>query len=190
MNDIYKYIHHLTKCPFEFRRPSLYTEVGGINTDALMLDVLRDINPELHHTNFLKTNEEYMTYSRNHIISLHIASWFFSLDVFKMKTELSELILDFSFNQLSVLSDFVEGDLWLEDEDRSEEFVRLALFSCGIVPDGETEIQAKDRMDALSTLKRNNVLSESKAAFDRIMDIRRKMAEKKAKEAANVYGRE
>ena len=165
MNDIYRYIHHLKKCPFEFRKPSKFKEEGGIHTDALILDVLRRINPEADYLTSLRSDKEYSNYSGNQLSSIHIACWFFSFHVFKKQPDLQESILDFMFNQLEVLSEFVNSELWLEDEDREEEFVRLALFSCGIIPDGETEAQSKDRLDALSTLKRNNVLNKSHELF-------------------------
>jgi hypothetical protein len=189
--DIYFFIYHLKNCPFDFLQESKYTNPQkGIDTNALLLDILRGIDSSLISEEQLQDEEQFKGFSSEHLCSLHIAAWFFSLDFFRDKKILASSIKTFLFNELALLSKFVKYNQWLTDEDRTEEFVRSALLHCAIIPDNETPEEARDRLDSLSILKRNNILSESKAAFERIIEIRKAMADKKAREAANVYGRE
>lgn len=191
MHDIYKYIHHLKNCSHDFFSLSIYIDKHkGIDTNALLLDVFRGIDPSMKNTSTLKEDDEYRNYTKDHLASLHIAAWFFGMEIFQKKPDLIPLIKLFLFKHLKDLSRFVKYSEWTTDEDRMEEFVRTALFACEIIPDGESMEDAIDRLDALNTLKRNNVLSASTEAFERIIEIRKQMAEKKAREAASVYGRE
>lgn len=162
----------------------------GIDTNALILDVLRKVNGELNSTSSFAEEKIWRTFSSNHLKAIQLAAWLFSMSKFQQSPILLQNIKSFLFEELMQLSEFVTAEEWLSDEDRSEEFVRVALNACELFPEGETMEDALDRLDALSTLKRNNVLSKSAQAYDRIIAIRKKMAEKKAREAANVYGRE
>ncbi len=191
MYDLYSLMNHLKNCPFDFLKESVFTnKKEGIDTNALLLDCLRGIDTTYDRVYKLGKDDEFKHLSKDHILALHISVWFFSHSDFKDKKDFAEKILDFMLNQLEVLSQYVPYRQWIEDEDRTEEFVRSALMSCGIYPQGETMDMAYDRLDSVSILKRNNVLAKSKAAYDRVIQIRKQMAEKKAREAANVYGRE
>lgn len=191
MYDLYDLITHLKKCPFEFLKESVYTNKReGINTNALLLDCLRGIDHYYDDAYRIAEDEEFKKLKKDHVYALHISAWFFSHPDFKNKPDFSAKIREFMLFQLEVLSRYVPYLQWLEDDDRAEEFVRSALLSCEVCPQGEDLEKAYDRLDDVSILKRNNVLEQSKAAYDRIIQIRKQMAERKAREAANVYGRE
>ncbi len=191
MYDLYSLMNHLKNCPFDFLKESVYTNKNeGIDTNALLLDCIRSIDYTYDYAYQLGKIDEFKHMSKDHVLALHISAWFFSHPDFRDKKDFAVKILDFMQNQLEVLSQYVPYRQWIEDEDRTEEFVRSALMSCEVYPDGETMDMAYDRLDSVSILKRNNVLAKSKAAYDRVIQIRKQMAEKKAREAANVYGRE
>ncbi len=73
---------------------------------------------------------------------------------------------------------------------RREELCRLALHWCGLFPRGETPSEGEDRLKALDTLYRAELEEQSRQAHSRAEEIKRKMREKRAREAANTYGRE
>ncbi len=190
MLDIYTFIYHIQKCPFEFKSTSKIHRDDGLDTNALLMDVLRKINPSLEKSLWATNHEKLKKCEENHLISVHIACWFLNMEFFQNRSKIVEPVKEFLFEHLKLLNDFVKPDEWIEDIDRAEEMARGVLHICNITPAGETEFEAKDQWEAISTLKRNNVLVESKASFDRVAEIRRKMAQEKAREAANVYGRE
>lgn len=191
MNDVYMLIEHLRDCPTDFLKESIFTDPEkGLDTNALVLDLYRGYSSTFWPVIDLIPGKEKKVYSKDHLIAIHMAVWFFSSELFLHDKKLLTGIQIFMFEQLRDLSEYVKYDRWLEDEDRSEEFVRTALMACEIWPHNESQTEAMDRLESISILKRNKVLSRSKEAFERIMEIRKKMAEQKAREAANVYGRE
>ncbi len=74
--------------------------------------------------------------------------------------------------------------------DRREELARLALSKLELLPQGESEALAKDRLVALSTAERARVLAASRAAEERARKIREELARKAAQEAADKASRE
>lgn len=188
--DIASLLFHLKNCPDDFLKPSLI-HGGSINTHALLKDTYRNIFGDV------TVSDEYVPYmqvddrfNNNHLVSIHIGCWFFFYSSFLNDKNILLGIQAFLFGDLSEVCPYVNYTEWIRDEDRAEEFIRLALKSCQLFPKRETEGEATDRLDALSTLKRRNVIQESNAALQRIKELRQKMAEAKAREAANVYGRE
>ncbi|WP_207534808.1 hypothetical protein [Desertivirga arenae] len=190
MVELYTLLSHLKGCPEVFLEQPVENPVS-INTHALVADCFRMVSGDfLLDNNAIPSTKELNDLDGNIIPAIRIGCWLFSHSIFEGKPELLPAIRLFMFQKLPVLAPLVEKMQWLEDEDRTEEFVRLALRCCEILTDRETQIQAEDRLDALDTIKRQKVLKESSGAFERMMEIRRKMAEQKAREAANVYGRE
>lgn len=182
--DITALLFHLKNCPADFLKAT-------VNTNALLMDVYRNVfgskaAPDTQLPQ-LRANEDF---DKNHLLSIQIGCWLFSHASFAGGKNVLQGMESFLFGVLAGLMPYVDHKDWIHDEDRSEEFIRLALASCNLMPGGESEAEAVDRLDALSTLKRRNVLQESNAAMQRIKEIRQKMAEAKAREAANVYGRE
>ena len=189
--DVYSLLYHLKKCPSEF----LLTEEKPVTspglTEILVKDTYRKIYGSFNIAEFfLPINSNVKTLKENHKLAVQIACWFFSYEGFRNKSILLQPVSLFLFQDLLELSELVKHTQWIEDDDRAEEFVRLVLKRCAILPDGETAEEASDKFDALDTIKRLEVLKDSTEAMERVREIRRKMAEEKAREAANVYGRE
>ncbi len=68
MYDIYFFIHHLTTCPFDFLQESKYTNPQkGIDTNALLLDVLRDIDSSFIAEIELQDEEHFKGFSSEHL---------------------------------------------------------------------------------------------------------------------------
>lgn len=189
--EIYELINHLKACPETFLQRLNDTQGENLPAEVLIYDTYRSVygdfnapDAELSFPDDIRLSDE------NYAFSCEIACWLISYPFFRNKRELLPGIHRFLFDDLVGLSPHVKYRTWVEDDDRAEEFVRLMLNRCNILPEGETPESASDRLDALDTLKRMSVLKESHKAMERIKEIRRQMAEKKAREAANVYGRE
>jgi hypothetical protein len=80
--------------------------------------------------------------------------------------------------------------VYIEDLDRREEFIRVALAAVNLRPEGETQSQAEDRLLMVSSFERKRVMEAAKAAEERASQIREALARKAAQEAANKMSRE
>ncbi|WMJ74383.1 hypothetical protein RCC89_14590 [Cytophagaceae bacterium ABcell3] len=184
-------IHHLKKCPEVFFYNQETHPEEDLQTSVLLLDIFRRV-----YGDFSVDDSELPSVTAdleddvNHLTSMQLACWFFSFDFFKGQPHLVPKIHQFLFEDLKQVCAYVKSREWVEDEDRAEEFIRLALARCEITPSGESTIEAADRLEALDTVKRQAVLKETNESMERIREIRRQMAEKKARESANVYSRE
>jgi hypothetical protein len=190
--DLYSLLHHLKEFPTEFQQ--LKPDAGNVFVlKALLNDLYRAICGDFAVTeNKLPSLKEIdIRYFNQDITrSIYLGVWFFHHPIFIRHPELLEKINTFLLKRLPELCSYVAHQQWLDDEDRSEEFIREALQCCNMSIDGETHEEAADRLDALSTLKRQRVLKETNESMERMKAIRKKMAEDKAREAANVYGRD
>lgn len=189
--DLYALIHHLKEYPLEFQQ---IPDPGNIAmTKALVADLLRAICGDFAVPDSklpsLK-DFEIRFFNENTTRSIHLAVWFFHHPMFLSQPALMNGITKFILQRIPELCAHVKHQQWVEDEDRSEEFIREVLQACNALIDGETIEEATDRLDAISTLKRQRVLKETNESLERTKAIRQKMAEQKAREAANVYGRD
>lgn len=185
--DLYTLIYHLKRCPEDFLR---HGDDEKLPAFVLLKDIYRRIYGNFNVSDNALPVVTLENLNENHLFSIQIGCWFFSHPFFLGKATIIPSIHSFLVTDLATICPFVKYREWVEDDDRVEEFVRRALKICGIVPDGETSEVAAQRLDSLDTVKRQEVLKASNESFERIMEIRRQMAEKKAREAANVYGRE
>lgn len=99
---------------------------------------------------------------------------------------------------LSEIAALASADAFVKDDDRREELARLCLKALGLVAQGETEAQAQDRLESISTIERNRVIAASRKAHalarkrraeeeERALKVREEM-QKKAAEAAAAKG--
>lgn len=78
----------------------------------------------------------------------------------------------------------------IASEDWREEVLRLLLSALNLRPQGETLVQAEDRLLMVSSSERRRVLDAARAAEQRAAAVRQALAEQKAREAADKYSRE
>lgn len=88
------------------------------------------------------------------------------------------------FQELSAL---VQVENLVQEPDRREEFARLCLDALGLVPEGETQSQAADRLLTLSSVEREKLLEESRKAQAEARRIREELAKKKREQEAAPY---
>ncbi len=190
-SELYTLLHHLKSCPSEYQDIHDDKDKSRPASKALIADVYRRVHGKFDvRAVDLPLIPDLTFLNENHLISIQIGCWLFSHERFLKQPRLLTDIQNFLFHSLSELAPHVKYKQWIDDEDRAEEFVRLALKDCDILPDRESKTEAADRFDSLSTIKRQKVLEESNAAIQRMKEIRQRMEEQKAREAANVYGKE
>jgi hypothetical protein len=79
---------------------------------------------------------------------------------------------------------------WHGDPKRREEIVRSMLATLELLPEGETEAQADDRLTRVSSAQRKRLLAAAREAEARAEVVREALAAKAAQEAADKYTRE
>lgn len=187
--DVFELVTHLRTCPDAFLKPSNLTHKDGLDSVALICDTYRVVG----HNYLRKEFNLPINLTRiddNHWRAIHISTWLLSHKSFSSTHKLEDKLNLFWFKDLSRASEYVNFMQWINDEERAEEMVRLLLNRCDIIPTGEEPDEADDKLASLSSAERHKVLTQSYEAHERIMKIKREMAEKKAREAANTYGRE
>lgn len=191
-SELYALLHHLKACPHEFLDLHISKEYKQPAIDALMLDIYRQVlgNFSAPNAQLPDVKSWLVNANENIMISTQIGCWFLSHERFKNKPNLLEGMNRFLLNEIPSLCSYVNYKQWIDDDDRAEEFIRLMLNTCNIRIDNESAAESADRFDSLSTIKRQKVLAESAEAINRMKEIRRQMEEQKAREAANVYGKE
>lgn len=189
--EIFNLIHHLKGCPESLLQRYGIDPGELLPTEIFVKDTYRRILGDFNTPNSkFPPLPSIWEIDENHLFSIQIGCWFFFYPFFRQNPILLPRIHEFLYYDLAAVCEFVNYREWVEDDDRAEEFARLALKRCEIVPDGETADSASVKFDSLDTIKRQKVLKETNASLQRVKEIRRAMAEKKAREAANVYGRE
>lgn len=189
--NLFELLTHLMACPDLFLKPSSFLKSGGLNSIALLSDTYRFIMGDLFQKKYLLNDDKLLkNLDENHWGAIHISIWLLSHKNFAYQPEVAEHLNQFWFDELKLASNFVPFKNWIDDEERAEEMVRLLLNCCEIIPESESAEEAADKLESISSADRQKVLAESNAANERIMKIKREMAEKKAREAANTYSRE
>lgn len=188
--DAFELVTHLRKCPDTYLKPSDFFSQEGLNSVALICDTYRVITNDFLKNQFHIPDFHIKTIEDNHWRAIHISTWLLSHPNFINSPSLEDKLYDFWFEELFQASQYVKFNDWISDDERAEEMVRLLLHCCQIIPYGENNDQAADKLSSLSSAGRHKVLKQSYEAHERIMNIKREMAEKQAREAANTYGRE
>lgn len=189
--DVFELVTYLRKCPDSFLKPSDFLSTDGVDSIALICDTYRMVSNDFLKKDFrIPTAVSLKPIDDNHWRSIHIAVWLLSHSDFTNTPHIENQLFSFWFEELRKASVYVKYRDWITDDERAEEMVRLLLDCCKIIPYGENYDEAADKLSSINSADRHKVLKESYEAHERIMNIKREMAEKKAREAANTYGRE
>lgn len=186
--DLSYLIHHLADCPHDFLMEPAMANQAGVDTLALCRDTFRAVCS--HPLSPAGEIQVHLSSDRDYRVAVQIGCWLFSHAAFHGREDLLPGMRRFFEDTLKEISPHVKPESWTRDMERSEEFCRLALLACELTPMGESDSQSIERFESVSTLKRKNILSKTAASYQRMKELRQKMAEQAAREAANVYGRE
>jgi hypothetical protein len=178
--------HRLAECPSDF----LADPRSRVDAAAVISDLSRALGgtlltpAELAHFRDIDPSE-----SRRVRVAL-IVSWLLYDRWFREQKRFAQAAVLFLGVGLGDVAALVDPPLFVSDPDRREELVRLTLLALGLRPAGETEAQAADRFNTLSSVERTGVIHETRAAQERVRQVRDAMRKKAAEEAAAAYGRE
>jgi hypothetical protein len=90
-------------------------------------------------------------------------------------------------DELDELAGLVDAHQFVRDPDRREELARIALRALRVTPAGETPAQTADRLSAVDSVRRHQAFVAAREAEKRAQEVRRKMEEQRAREAAARY---
>jgi len=178
----------LSECPREFLTEPRIGKRGVIHVDAVVADLLSDLGGGQRVVDVGPFRSDDAK-DRNRLSATLVACWLLHDDAF-IGGRFSEAVLGFLVDDVPELAQVVPAPQLVNDADRREELIRLALKALGLRPAGETAAQAQDRLTTVSTIERRRVVAAARAAEERARAIREAMAKKAAAEAAARYMRE
>lgn len=129
--------------------------------------------------------------NRNYLGIVLIVCYLLNDNWFVKNTLIPEKIISLLIcKNLKELSRIVSFELFFEDQERREELIRIALKHLELIPFGETEVKAKDRLNTLDSVERKRIIKKTMNAQKRAQELRAAMARKAAREAASKVSRE
>jgi hypothetical protein len=180
----------MSECPPEFQLPPMGAArpKGAIDVVAIVSDHFRamsaaSVTPESIQR--LRGEQNASSFNRLRLIAL--ATWLLHDDFFLVRKELAGAMWKLLLQELDDLATVVRADDVVKDPVRREEFARVCLKYVGLRPKGETENQAKDRLNTLDSAERLNVVRQTRDAEARARKIREQMAAEAARAAAARY---
>ena len=193
-----RFTRRLAETPPEMLAPPAMADQAGVEVGAVAGDVLRGLGLTqpagwviaLHP----QSNDKVV---RNLLRLTLIACWLLADPWFRGK-DIAERAEEWLRDGLAELAGLTGANAFVEDDDRREELVRLALRALGFTPHGETEAQAQDRLESISSIERKRVIAAAHKANvvarmqrareeERARKVREEI-ERKAAEAAAAKG--
>jgi hypothetical protein len=185
-----KLTRHLTLCPADFlAEPKMGTR-GAVHTGAVVSDLLVDLGGEALPMEEAAVFERDDKAKRNLLRLTLVSSWLLHEEWFTAAGRFARPAAGWLSGSLDGLAALVSADLFVTDPERREELARLCLRALGLRPSGETEAQASDRLNTMSSVERDRVLKATRAAELHAQQVREAMARKAAEEAAAKVTRE
>lgn len=192
----------LAETPPEMLAEPALGDRPGVETGAVAGDVLRALGLVRPDAAWLATlhPERGDKAARNLLRVTLIACWLLAEPWLRGKADgaMAQAWLREAPGELAALA---TADAFVRDDDRREELARLALKALGYAPQGETETQAQDRLEAISSVERNRVIAAARKANEaakkrraeeeeRARKVREEMQRKAAEAAAAKGSRE
>lgn len=121
-----------------------------------------------------------------------ICCWLMFDPWFHGRTALVSSALGFLEQGLADIAELVDAERFVVDAERREELVRLVLSQLDLRPAGENQRQAADRLKALDSVEREQVLREARRREEeeRMRRLKEEMKAREAREAAAKANRE
>jgi hypothetical protein len=182
-------MRRLAETPEEFLGEPRIGPRGQVATAALVGDLFRALGHAI-------SGEELAAFSgtadkdRNRLMLLAVAVWLLADDWVAAAAPDRVLLEGLLGERIADLAAAGRTDSFISDVERREELARTALAALGMVPQGETEAQAADRLSAVSAAERRRLLRASREAEERAREIREALIRKAAEESADKYTRE
>lgn len=192
---IEKLTRHLAECPESFlAEPIQANGSGDVHVAAVVSDLLdmlggRTLTDE-QLSGFKYSHPRRVQRERNRMRLILVACWLCSHPDVLAKTTASK-VLEWLLKGQDDLAKLVPAESFVNDAERREELSRICLSANKLLPLGESAQEAENHQDALSTVKRDAVVREARAAEERARKLREEMARKEnERRAATPYGHE
>jgi hypothetical protein len=176
-------LHRLADCPPDFLLPP-----GEIDVTALACDHFRALNAAVPGAEKRRAIASLPPEAQRLIA---IVLWLLHDEWFLSRPQLADATWNLlQAASLAKLAKLVRAEAMVNDPDRREELVRLCLKEMDLLPQGESAVQAADRLTTLDSVERERVIRQTRQAEARAREIREAMARRQAEEAAARYSRE
>ncbi len=194
--DIRELTRHLAECPPIFlEEPVQPSGQGGVHVHAVLSDLLARMGaPRLSETEallFRYADKKAVRTDRNRLRIALVGAWLFSHRALR-GLETARRLRHWLGHELGPLAGLIPVEDLVRDSDRREEFARLCLAALDMRPRGESDSQAQNRLAALSSVERQRVIAEARAAEERARQVREELERKRREEAeaASTYSNE
>jgi hypothetical protein len=186
---------HLAECPSIFlAEPVQPNGTGEVHVQAVVADLLRALGQSTVEEAALKKfnygSMKKVKKARNRMRVVLIGCWLASNSELHKHLE-AEGIAQWLETGLDELAALVKAESLVSDPERREELSRILMSVAQVLPRGESEKEAENRLDALDTVKRDAVVRQAQAAQERARKLREELARKeRERRAASVYNHE
>lgn len=180
----------LSECPADFSRDPLIGGRGIVHTHAVVNDLISDLDGTALYSADLQAFRKTSADSRNFLQIVLAACWLLEDDWFKKEKRFAVPAFKWLKNGLVEVSKLVSAELFITDPDRREELARACLKALALIPEGESEETAEDRLRSLDSVARDRIAKETAKEEERARKLREAMAAKEAAESAAKSGRE
>lgn len=193
--DIRVLTRHLANCPEIFlEEPIQPSGQGTVNVAAVVSDLLVKMGQQKLTPTEAKVyrypSKKSVRKHRNRLRMTLLTTWLYSCSDLN-SPEAGPRLRQWLPDGLNQLANLISAEEMVSDPDRREELARICLQAIELRPAGETSDQAANRLAALSTVERERVVKEARAAEERARKVREELAAKeRARQAASVYQRE
>ncbi len=158
------------------------------NVKSIISDLYYNISnsfTDIDKLNFLSLS--YSDKNENYLRVVLMVAYLFSNDLFKGEGDFAERMVSFlKEEKFKKLSDLVKYDDLFLDSDRKEELVRFVLQYLEILPINESENYFLDRLEAIDSIKRAEVVEKSRLVQERAKKIREEIERKRLEELAEA----
>jgi len=182
-------LHRVADTPPDFLAEPRIGSAGLIHVDAVVGDLLASFGADATAPELQRFADKGPA-ARNALSVTLLLCWVLAEPWFASaspgKTALLQLLGDSALE----LAAATPARKFVDDPDRREELVRVALAALGCRPAGESEAQAEDRLTSLSSAERARVIEAARAAELRARQIREALRKKAAEESADKWTRE
>ena len=171
--------------------PSYMTADGKLTLAAVISDLLFDAGGAFLNSAQVKKVQTQFAGNKNYLELILIICYLLHDSWFIGKGTLAAAMTKLLFNErFRQLAGAVKARQFITDVERREELVRLVLDCLSLVPEGETETKARDRLTTLDSVERIRIIEKTRKAQERARQLREEMARREAEEAASKMSRE
>jgi hypothetical protein len=184
-------LRRLADTPRDFLDAPRLGKAGAVHVDALVFDLSYAIGEPCTHAELADglAGSAGRPEDANWLTLAAIGCWLLADEALRGHLYKAALLTCIT-QTLRELAREYAAERYILDPERREEMVRIVLADLQLRPAGETEAQAQDRLQALSSVERRRIIREAREAEKRAREIREALIKKAAAEAADKYTRE